>query len=267
MAGPPAAHGLGRLSELISPHGRLAILLSGGVDSSLLSAVAARCLGRDKVLALTFASLLIPEEDTEAAREVAALLGVRHLVLRAFDPLALPEVASNEPGRCYACKREIIRLGVEAARQEGFRVLAEGSNADDLEQGGRPGLAAVREAGLASPLAEAGLRKLAVRGLARALGLPVWDRPSAPCLATRFPVGHRLEEAEIALIGAAERELRRLGLRVVRLRHQGAGNARLEVAAGELEAANKLWPAICAQLQDRGLRLIGPALPYGGGQK
>ncbi len=261
-SGPtPASEALARLSDLIRPYRRLAILLSGGVDSSLLAAAAARTLGQENVLAITFASQLTPEEDAEAARQVAALLGVRHL-LREFDALALPEVAANAPSRCYACKRHIIRLATEAAQEAGFTALAEGSNADDLE-GDRPGLAALREAGVASPLAEAALRKLAVRGMARALGLPVWDRPSSPCLATRFPVGHRLSQAEIALIGRAEGQLRRLGLQLLRLRYQRADEVRLEVGLGEIEAARKLGPAILERLRALGLRLAGPPLPYG----
>ncbi len=258
MAGPWE-----RLSALLRPLPHLTVLLSGGVDSGLLAAAAAHTLGPERVLALTLASQLSPEEDTGAARALAFQLGVRHLVLP-FDALSLSEVAANSPRRCYACKREVIRLAQEAARREGFDLLAEGSNAEDMDEYVRPGLAAVREAGVLSPLAGAGLTKVAVRELARRLGLSVWERPSSPCLATRFPVGHMLAEAELALVSRGEQLLRgELGLRVVRLRWEGGGVVRLEVGAGELEAARTRAAAIASRLSALGLALAGPPLPYG----
>jgi len=258
----PPAPALKRLATLLRPHGRLAVLLSGGVDSSLLAAAAASALGPGRVLALTFASPLTPEEDLAAARSVAAQLGLRQAVLP-YDALGIPEVAGNSPLRCYACKREVIRLAKEAAAAEGFRILAEGSNAGDMDGALRPGIRAVREAGILSPLAEAGLGKAAVRHLARALSLAVSERPSSPCLATRFPTGHRLTAAEVSLVAIAERELRALGLSVVRLRWRGVGEVALEVGEAELALAKSRRPAIEARLTALGLRLACAPLPYG----
>lgn len=256
-----STNSLKQLEKIIRPLGRLAVLLSGGVDSGLLAAAAAQYLGAGNVLALTLCSPLTPEDDPDAARSVAARLGLRHLLLP-FDALSLPEVAENRPERCYACKREVIRLAQAAAGTEGFPILAEGSNADDLGDD-RPGWRAVREAAVLSPLAEVGLTKPQVRSLARELGLGVWERPSSPCLATRFPTGHHLSEAEIALIGGAEAALRGLGLKVLRLRWQGGGQVRLEVGPGELAAARSLLPALTSRLLALGLRLSLPPLPYG----
>jgi uncharacterized protein len=265
--GAGASTGLERLLACLRPLGRVAVLLSGGVDSALVAAAAARALGQPSVLALTFASQLTPDEDLTAARALASRLSLRHVVLP-LDALALPEVANNAPSRCYACKREVLRLAAEAAGAQGFTALAEGSNAGDMESD-RPGLRALAEAresgGLPvrSPLAEAGLTKPAVRALARTLSLPVWDRPSSPCLATRFPTGHRLSRPEIKRVQEAERGLRGLGLRVLRLR-QGPSGARLEVAPAELEQARRLWPKIIACLAPLGLALAAPPLPYSG---
>lgn len=256
---------MSRLNDALKGCRKLAVLLSGGVDSSLLAAAAARALGAGNVLALTASSPLTTEGDTQAAAEVAALLAVRHRVL-AFDALALPEVAGNLPERCHACKREIIRLAQEIAQAEGFGLLAEGSNADDLEEE-RPGMRAVREAGVLSPLAAAGLRKPEVRELARGLGLAVWDRPSSPCLATRFPTGHRLLEDELALVARAERSVRAMGLAIVRLRHRGPGLVALECGPQELATARSLAEAIEASLAALNLALAGPPLPYGANRK
>ncbi|MFH0809118.1 MAG: asparagine synthase-related protein [Pseudomonadota bacterium] len=264
---PPQTHILDRLIDALAPCGRLAVLLSGGVDSSLLAAAAARALGADAVLALTCASELLPEEDLAAARAVSAQLGIHHLTV-SFQALALPEVAGNTPERCYACKGEMIRLGREAAAKEGFLVLAEGSSTQDTGSH-RPGLRAVREAGVISPLAVAGLDKQAVRDLALELKLAVWDKPSTPCLATRFPEGHPLDLAEVGIVHQAERMLReRFGLRQLRLRHQGGQRVRLEVSPAQLTAAVLLEPGISAALEKTlGLRLLLPVRPYGGEER
>jgi len=250
-----------RLERELSRLESLAVLLSGGVDSSLLAAAALRSIPRERVLAVTFRSFLVPEEDVAQASLVAKGLGLAHIILP-FDPMAIPEVASNAPDRCYRCKRAILEVALTEAASRRLARVAEGSNADDMRSADRPGVRAVRELGILSPLADAGLTKAQVRELAGGLGLPNWDRPSSPCLATRFPLGHRLREEEAAKVIAAERMLRVLGLRTVRARFL-EGGIRVEAGIEEVATANSLRHEMEAGLEALGLRLLEVA-PYEG---
>jgi pyridinium-3,5-biscarboxylic acid mononucleotide sulfurtransferase len=207
------------------------VAYSGGVDSTLLALVTRQELG-DRMQAVVVASPLLPPRELERAERIAASLGIPLAVVEA-DELALPGFDRNPPDRCYICKG--YRLGIlrDLAAREGWAAVVEGSNLDDAGAH-RPGRRATQEMGAASPLEEAGMTKPDVRGLARKLGLPNWDAPSHPCLATRFPYGAELRRELIAGVDAAEMELEAMGLRELRVRMDVPAEARIEVGADEI---------------------------------
>lgn len=222
------------LTKNLSRHRRAAVLFSGGLDSSLLLAAAARALGPG-LCALTLVGPHVVPGELAAAWGLARRLGVKHLV-RSFDPLGLPDFRENSRRRCYVCKRAIIAQAWQVAREQGAEVLWDGTNLDDLGDF-RPGLRAARELGVASPLLEAGLDKAAIRSLSRAWHLPI--KPPQSCLATRFPYGATLTRSDLGRVGQGEAWLLRRGFSHVRLRVPEADAARLELAVEE-------WPAFLA---------------------
>jgi uncharacterized protein len=196
---------------------RAVLLFSGGLDSSLLLAVAARAL-RSGLTALTFTGPHIAPGELAAAWSLARRLRVKHLI-REIDPLTVPEFQQNTRQRCYGCKKAIIQAAWEMAAAQGADVLWDGTNVDDLADF-RPGLKAARELGVQSPLLETGWDKAAIRGASRQLGLP-WEKPPQSCLATRFPYDTLLTWESLARVGQAEAWLRRRGFSRVRLRVRG----------------------------------------------
>ncbi|MBI4926561.1 MAG: ATP-dependent sacrificial sulfur transferase LarE [Anaerolineae bacterium] len=202
------------------------VAFSGGVDSGLLAAVAHQALGA-RMCAVTIQSPVETLDAVEAARSLAAQVGFAHRVIE-YDDLANHAFTTNPPDRCYFCKQERLGELVNMARAEGFAAVAEGSNLDD-EGDYRPGKRAVQELGVLSPLKACGFTKAEVRALAHELGLPSWNRPSAPCLATRFPFGTPVTKEGIDQIARGEAYLRGLGFEPVRVRHYG-NLARLEVS-------------------------------------
>lgn len=216
-----------KLFGIISEMKAMVVAFSGGVDSALLSAAGAFVLGR-RMLAITAHSPVESPGDCEAAENLARQLGFSHRVV-AFNDLDNPQFVQNPPDRCYHCKlarfRQIARLAKEFHPDA---VVVEGSNADDsLDY--RPGMRAVVELGIRSPLVEAGFRKPEIRALAKAMNLSVWDRPSAPCLATRFPYGRSITAQGLEQVARGEAFLQQNGFTPARVRHFG-DTARLEVA-------------------------------------
>lgn len=210
------------------------LAFSGGVDSALLLALCVR--ERVPVTAVTFQTTLHPHCDLENAKSVADKLHAPHLVLE-VDEMSVPEILQNPPDRCYHCKKHLFRTLQELAGSQGCEAVLDGTNADDLGEY-RPGLRALRELGIRSPLAECGVSKAEVRALAAELGLETASRPSSPCLATRLPYHVTITSGLLKNIEKGEDFLKKLGFPIVRLRVHPAedgGLARIEVPADHLE--------------------------------
>lgn len=204
------------------------VAFSGGVDSSVLLKLACQLAAKEgtRVHAVTIQSELHPLGDLEISRRVAEEIGARHHIVE-IQEMQEAGIEYNPQDRCYLCKKYLFRQVLGLAKEIGAGVIMEGTNEDDLHVY-RPGIRAVRELGLKSPLAEAGMTKEQVRRLAGELGLSVASRPSTPCLATRFPYGTRLSMEEMKKVEQAEGRLREKGYRNVRLRVHG-GLVRLEI--------------------------------------
>jgi pyridinium-3,5-biscarboxylic acid mononucleotide sulfurtransferase len=245
---------LQRLEAELSQLGSACVAFSGGVDSSLVLAAAARALGAGGVVAYTAVSATYLPEELDVARSLAGDLGVRHVVVQTheFDE---PSFVENPRERCYFCKRELVAEMRRVADEHGCAALVDGANLDDLGDH-RPGMRASAEAGLRHPLLDAGIGKTEVRRLARALGLPTWDAPQQACLASRIPYGEPITEEKLAAVAQAEKVLRDLGFRQCRVRHHGEV-ARVEVEPGELErAAGEAREAIVAGLRAAGFTYV-----------
>ncbi len=231
------------MRESMEAFGDVVVAYSGGVDSSLVAAIAAERLG-DRALAITAVSPALAPHLLEEARAQALWLGLRHGEIATAE-LNDPAYASNPPDRCYACKRELHGVLARITREAGAAQVLDGVNLDDL-QDHRPGLRAARESNVRSPLAEAGVDKAGVRQLSRALGLPWWDKPAQPCLASRFPYGEPITAARLSRVGAAEHWLRERGFLHVRVRSQGE--------AARIELPEDCLAEVCQRLATEGLR-------------
>ena len=221
---------LERLSEVIRDLGSVLVCYSGGIDSALVLAVAARELG-SRAIGMTAVSPSLPASEREDAARIAHALGAEHRLVESNE-IARPGYAANGPDRCFHCKSELYEIARERAAAWGLEAIANGTNTDDLGDY-RPGLQAAREAGIKSPLIDAGFGKADVRAVARLLGMPEWDKPAAACLSSRLPYGTRVTEERLAQIGGFEAELKALGLRQVRVRwHDNI--ARIELPVSEL---------------------------------
>jgi len=198
------------LADWLAERERVAIGFSGGVDSAFLAVVARRTLGQQGVLAIIGRSASYPAEQWAAARRVATEFDVPVLELDT-DELNDPAYAANPSNRCYFCKSELWTRLVPAARESGFLTVLDGTNADDLRDH-RPGARAAIEHGVASPLADLGFTKAAIRRASRELGLPTWQQPSSPCLSSRIPYGTGVTRERLGQIERAEAALRSLGI-------------------------------------------------------
>jgi len=209
---------------------RVLVAFSGGVDSSLVTAMAKIVLN-DKVLAVTANSITLPPWELQNSKRIAEIIGVRHMIVD-IDELANSLISNNPPDRCYHCKKEIITTLKKVAKNEGMSVIVDGTNADDLK-GYRPGALALKEEGVYSPLALIGLSKKDVREMARYLNLPNADKPSMACLASRFPYWQKITYEGILRVAEAEKYIiDLLGARQVRVRNHN-GIARIEIGKDE----------------------------------
>ena len=244
---------LGELERIVAPYGSALVAFSGGVDSSLALAVAARALPRESVLAVTSNNETYLPSELEGAETLARSLGVEHLVVNTRE-LDDPNYASNPTNRCYFCKSTLYSDLARLASEKGYACVVDGANKDD-EGDYRPGRRAAKELGVVSPLSVAGVSKVEVRGLAKYLGLRSWDKPALACLSSRFPYGQEITPEKLAQVARAEEFLRSRGYAQVRVRHHGE-IARLEVGPQEMEKAFAEREEISSELKDAGFLYV-----------
>lgn len=247
--GTPLDAKLARLAAILRECGSACIGYSGGVDSVFLAKVAVDTLGPARVLAVIGRSASFPAAQHALAVECARRFGIPYLEIETRE-LEDPRYAANPPDRCYYCKTELWSRLAAIAAEHGLAAVLDGSNADDPAEH-RPGLRAGAERGVRSPLLEAGLTKAEIRILSRRLGLPTWDLPAAPCLASRIPHGLAVTPARLRQVEAAEDALRHEGFREFRVRHHGE-TARLELAPAELPEALRRAERLHAALRALG---------------
>ncbi len=219
------------LKEYLKSLGGVAVAVSGGVDSSFLLKAAKEALG-DRVIAVTATSEFHPKRELNEAKDLCEHLGVRQIFCSS-GAMEMPEFLKNPPDKCYLCKKELFEKICAIAERNGFSYVAEGSNMDDTGDY-RPGMRAIRELCVLSPLQRAGLYKHEIRQLSKKLGLSSWDKPSFACLATRFVYGEPITSEKISMVGAAEQLLLDLGFSQVRVRMHGQ-MARIEVTLEEMD--------------------------------
>jgi pyridinium-3,5-biscarboxylic acid mononucleotide sulfurtransferase len=239
------------LSDL-SSRGSVLVAYSGGVDSAVVAALAYRALG-DKALAVTAAAETLAGAELDHARQVAAEIGIRHEIVT-YSELDDPEFVANPSYRCYVCQGMRMGTMVRLAAERGYAVVCDGTNASDPGPD-RPGLKAVRERGVYSPLLAHGVDKAATRAIARSLGLSVWDRPANACLSSRIPHGQVVTLGKLRRIEAAEDVLAEAGFRVVRVRHD-EGAARVEVGPDEVPRLEEIWNDLEPRLRSLGFQRV-----------
>ncbi|NSW89591.1 MAG: ATP-dependent sacrificial sulfur transferase LarE [Firmicutes bacterium] len=221
---------LNKLISILREKAALAIAFSGGVDSTFLLKVAQDTL-KDNVIAVTAKWPIHSEREFKEAVDFVKQLNVRHIILKSDSIDDIEGFSQNPENRCYLCKREIFKKIKEVAKKNGFIHVADGSNIDDLKDY-RPGIVALKELGIISPLRDAGLTKSDIRELSRETGLPTWNKPAFACLASRIPYGHEITKEKLEIIDKSEQFLIDSGFKQVRVRHHG-DIARIEVSAEE----------------------------------
>ncbi len=228
------------------------VAFSAGVDSTFVAAIAADVLG-ERAIAVTGVSPSIPAAEVAEARELAAQIGIRHVLLDTSE-MDRPGYVENSPQRCYHCKTELYSLLEEMAAREGFAFVLDGCNLDDLGDH-RPGRVAAAEHSVRSPLIEAGFTKAEIREWSKERGLPTWDKPAMACLSSRIPYGTPVTVEALDQVGAAEAFLRQLGLRQLRVRHH-SDVARIEVEAQDLALVVEHRERIVTRMKNLGYKYV-----------
>jgi len=241
-----------KLEQILGQYGRVALAFSGGADSSLLLHKALAVLGAENVLVLTARSCLLKQSEVDHASTWFSRHGHKEQVRHEFielQPLSWEEFVRNPADRCYVCKLRVYRLFLEAGAKLGITALIDGTNYDDLHSS-RPGLRALRELGIGTPLAAAGLTKDEVRSLSRDIGLDTWDYPSASCLATRIPEGLAITAERIFLIEKLESYLESLGFFGCRVRLDRGYCEKIFIQVQEKDIGEFASPAVRSSLLD-----------------
>lgn len=247
-----------KLNNYLSGKQPLAVAFSAGVDSTFLLKAAHDVLG-DGVVAVTAKPYSFPDREYAEAEAFCKAEGIRQLTAR-VNEFEIEGYSQNPPNRCYLCKKTLFSRIMELAKEAGAQYIAEGSNMDDLGDY-RPGLQAIKELQVLSPLREAGLYKQDIRDLSRQLGLPTWEKPSYACLATRFVYGEEITPEKIGMVDRAEQLLLDLGFRQMRVRVHG-DLARIEVPEQELARlmSDEVRTKVYDSLQEYGFRYISADL-------
>lgn len=249
---PVAQEKYARLSELLVELESVLVAFSGGVDSTLLLFAARKALG-EKAVAASGLSQTYSAEEMEEARAIAAEIGAEYLVVQTME-LTDPRYANNSHQRCFFCKSELYGKLAEVAAARGLTTVVDGSNADDLDDF-RPGMRAARELNVRSPLQEVGLTKEEIRTLSAGFGLRTWDKPAAACLSSRFAYGDPITIEKLQRVAGAERALRGLGFRGLRVRHHD-GLARIELPREQMAEAIARAAEVAAAVKEAGYRYV-----------
>ncbi|WP_204103891.1 MULTISPECIES: ATP-dependent sacrificial sulfur transferase LarE [Spirulina sp. CCY15215] len=245
---------LQELKRLLREIDRALIAYSGGIDSTLVAKLAYDVLG-DRAVAITAISPSLLPEDLEEAKIQAATIGITHEAIETHE-MENSNYTSNPVNRCYFCKSELHDTLKPIAIARGYPYVIDGVNADDL-QDYRPGIQAAKERGARSPLAEIGITKLEVRELSKTLGLSWWDKPSQPCLSSRFPYGEEITVEKLQRVGRSEVYLRKLGWQNLRVRSAG-NTAKIELPPEQIKAfiASVDLPSLVAIFQEFGFLYV-----------
>ena len=241
-----------KLKSYLRELGRVAVAYSGGVDSTFLLKVAHDVLG-DNVLALTAASKFIPRRELDETIKFCAENKIRQIIFEA-DVLNIAGVKENPVDRCYLCKRELFKNFLRLAEENKFSIVVEGSNMDDTSDY-RPGMKALAELQIKSPLQVAELYKSEIRALSREMNLPTWSKPSMACLASRFVYGETLTEKNLSMVEAAEEFLLQAGFKQFRVRVHGK-IARIEILPEEFDRLLKIREEVSARFKALGFDYV-----------